>query len=143
MALSKPGNHAVNEWRLSLHDPFKYREVRQPSRYPIATQCSTYHGFANYTTNGLGFARVVFQPATGAITVYNDATHTDLVLGAATTLVAPTIPTYQWARICSAGLKMRSTASFANEGGVVQSYSTLFPFGSASYDVFRDSPHLS
>lgn len=124
----------------SLHDPFQYRQVRIPSRFPVASQCSTFHGNAVFTTNANGYARVDFKCSSGKIDVYNDATHNETTIGPATNLVAANLPTSRIFRVCNAGMRLRSTASFANESGLIQAYSSFHDVLS-NYDVFRDSPH--
>lgn len=108
--------------------------------FPIATQCSTYHGNVSFTTNALGFARVYMYPANGTIGIYKAATHTEVVVGDSESLLASPYPSYSFARVCSAGMKLRSSASFANEQGVIQAYSSLMD-PDMPYDVYRDTPH--
>ncbi len=132
-------SNAEREYAMSLHDPFNVRQVRIPTPHPVPTQCITYHGTASFTTNAAGFAQVCFVPNLGSIILYNDALHTDTNLGAATTLVpSPYATSYK--RLVNAGIKVRSSASFSNEAGNIQAYSTFFG-RSSGYDKYRDSPH--
>jgi len=128
------------EWLAALADPLSVRQVRVPSRFTPATSCVTYHGNVTFQTNSAGFARIAYQLVSGSIILYNDIAHTDTVLGPSSTLLASPFPGTNYARICSAGLKVRSTSSFSNESGMIQAYSSLLGASNA-YDVYRDSPH--
>jgi len=131
-----------SEYLNSLHDPFVYRGVRIPSQFPTPSQVKAISGVVTFNTNALGFARVAVRCQTGSITIYNDATHNETVLGSAVALVPSDadIVGASILRMVSGGIKIRSLASFSIESGQIQGYNTLL--GAArNYDAYRDSPH--
>lgn len=114
------------EYLRTLHNPFEHRQVRIPTHFPVATQCSTFHGNVSTSTNAAGFGRVYLELQTGTVGIFRDTAHTETVLGAATSLAGPLKPTGTTAiRLVSAGMRIRSTASFSNESGLIQSYMSL------------------
>lgn len=125
----------------ALHDPFKYRAVRMPSHYRSPLSVMTAHGSINFVANAAGLARLAFTPMGGSnvIYVYNDATHTETVWGAPTQYLFAR-PTTTYAKVVNAALLVRSTASFSNEAGLIQSYAN-YESGSTTYDFLRDSPN--
>lgn len=131
----------VNEYIKSLHDPFTFRGIRMPSSTPCPTQVKTISGSLTFNTNASGFARVIFKHFTGAIIVYNDATHNETVPGSASTQLSSDgdLMSAKSIRTISYGLKLRSLSSFSNEAGQVHAYMTaLGDIG--TYDNYRDSP---
>lgn len=131
---------ASSDYLRSLHNPFEYRQVRVPSRFPIASQCSTFHGSLTFSTNAAGFARVYMQIDSGQILVRNDVTQTDTVAGPSTSLLAGTYTGLGLRKVCAAAMKIRSTASFSTESGLIQAYASLLG-DYANFDVYRDSPY--
>lgn len=140
----KPKNEAEKQYFRALFNPWEVRGVRCPCPFPVATQVSTYHGTLTFSTNALGFARVYMRLSSslaGVIEVYNGATHTETVLGSSTTLYAGPGLTMTLGRLVNAGLKCRSSASFSNEAGFIQSYVSVNSADNPSYDIYRDHPH--
>lgn len=134
-------SNALLDYIKSLHNPFEFRQVRLPGRLPIATQCSTMHGSVTFVTNAAGFARVHMRLFHGEIRVYNDATHTDTTIGGVSIAVSsPFSGSEMFRRTVAAAMKLRSTAAFAAEAGLVQAYQTALGENQA-YDVYRDHPH--
>lgn len=125
----------------SLHNPFEYRQVRVPGRFPTATQCTTAHGNITFTTNAAGFARICGRVGVGDILLYADVNHTENVVGGPATLLSTIYPISDVLRRPVAfAMKLRSTAAFSSEAGLVQAYQS--PLGhDFIYDVYRDSPH--
>ena len=146
--ISKPNSNRMHDneslWLKALHDPFIHRGVRIPWLFPVATQVSTYHGNLSISTNAAGFARVLMycnKANPGLIALYNDALHTDTVLGASTNIFPAPLGGGIANRVVCAGMKIRSTASMTVEAGYIQSYSSIDSGSYASYDLYRDTPH--
>jgi len=129
------------EYLKCLHNPWEVRGVRIPSRFPAASQVSTFHGLLNFTTNAAGFSRLSMFLYNGSVAVWNDVTHSDVLLGSQTTLLNPLTPSNtSGIRLVSAGLKVRSLASFSTDAGTIHAYSALAS-ASSPYDYYRDQPH--
>jgi len=97
-----------------------------PGPHNVATSCITAHGNATFQTNAAGFANLAFMPAYGTLSVHNSATHSDTVLGDnAISLASGLLPAYKCGRIVSAGIRVRSTASFSTDSGIMQSYFSI------------------
>lgn len=130
----------------SLRNPWAYRQVRLPTLYPIATQAHTCHGNLTFTANGLGFCRLAVNPFDCNYVVYNDAVHTETNIGNGQILTFPGAPSFADGasrfRLVSAGLLIRSTSSFSNEAGLMQTYVTYIGATVGNYDVYRDSPFV-
>lgn len=130
----------------SLRDPWSYRQVRLPTLYSVATQAHCCHGNLTFSANANGFARLSVNPFECSYILHNDATHTENVLGTASTILLPGAPSYANSasryRLVSAGLIIRSTSSFSTEAGLMQTFVTFVGPNVANYDVYRDSPHV-
>jgi len=130
------------QYTATLSDPWTKRGIRIPSPLPAPTQLKCIHGNISFTTNALGYARIAVKLLDASILVYNDVTHTESVIGAASTLLAADadLSASIIRRLVSGGIKVRSVASFSNESGLIQSYSSIAD-NPQFYDVYRDSPH--
>jgi len=65
-----------------LQDPFSIRGVRMPTTMSVPCQIKNIHGSVTFVTNAAGYGRVGMSFAEGSILGYNDALHTETVLGA-------------------------------------------------------------
>lgn len=85
-----------------------------PSLTPHATQVQSFQGVITVSSNALGFMRIHYTPFTGSILAFNDATHTDLVLGAGTSILNLNVSLsyYTYLKVVSAGLILTSNANF-------------------------------
>jgi len=79
------------------------------------------HGSITVSANAAGYARVFMSMYGGNIAVYNDATHTETVLGPVTVLLGndADYTNSSYVRICAAGLRLRSLASNLNDAGTM------------------------
>jgi len=76
----------------------------------------------------------------GSIFGYIQPAHNENNLDVVSQLVAPLVPANWGVRVCSAGVKLRSTASFSTEGGMIHAYTSPLPTN-YTYSVYRDSPN--
>lgn len=84
--------------------------------------------------------RIYLNPFTGVLSVYNDVAHTPTVLGAPTAILTTFNVGNNHVRVVAAGMKLRSTASFSNEAGLMTSYVSMLTGLQANYDIYKDHP---
>lgn len=79
------------------------------------------HGSITVSANAAGYARIFMSMHGGNVAVYNDATHTETVLGPVTVLLGNDADylNANYVRICAAGVRLRSLASNLNDAGTM------------------------
>lgn len=92
-----------------------------PTAFSAPTQVKNIHGSVTISANAAGYARVFMNMFAGSISVYNDATHTETLLGPVTPILAndPDYAGASFTRVCAAGLRLRSLASNLNDAGTM------------------------